>query len=545
MLRNTIAFIAMLTFVIALSVATTQSGELECQVHYTRTELTTGVSAPASNPPTPLFQKPMEQYLWEDFESTTFPPTGWDTLNYNPGYGWFLGTYSGGGTQAALVTWDQDPPATLQDEWLITPELDVSTATSELRVEFYMLQGYDYPHDFKVYVTVDDGTNWTEVFDSYGTGYPQHEWYFVSVPLLDWVGNADPIRIGFQYYGTDADMFGLDNIEVTDDALATGRCCVYTDPFNPDCYDNYTQTECNDLGGIWTEGLDCTSNPCPLQGEHLEPSDDLYTDPDDGSGHSHPVEQTSLWTADYDGAGHHQRIMLKWDLSEIESESVDSAFINLYRYFRCPGDYYTECDLYTITEDWTEESWDEYVHISHSSSPFLFYNFGPALDWFRIDITDVVNQWLDGSINNYGIVIQARYGEKWSKFYSKEGTSPPYLELYVPSNPNDVDGDGIQNDLDNCPTVYNPDQEDANNDGIGDACCCIAIRGNANGDEQETVNISDITYLVSYCFGCGSIPGCPAEGNADADVGGAINISDITYLVAYCFGGGPEPPACP
>ena len=75
--------------------------------------------------------------------------------------------------------------------------------------------------------------------------------------------------------------------------------------------------------------------------------------------------------------------------------------------------------------------------------------------------------------------------------------------------------------------------------------CCNGIRGNVNGDISETINISDITHLVAYCFGGGPAPDCPDEANVNGDVAGAINISDITYLVAYCFGGGPEPPACP
>jgi hypothetical protein len=33
-----------------------------------------------------------------------------------------------------------------------------------------------------------------------------------------------------------------------------------------------------------------------------------------------------------------------------------------------------------------------------------------------------------------------------------------------------MDGDGIPNNIDNCPSVYNPDQVDSDNDGGGDAC---------------------------------------------------------------------------
>ena len=40
-----------------------------------------------------------------------------------------------------------------------------------------------------------------------------------------------------------------------------------------------------------------------------------------------------------------------------------------------------------------------------------------------------------------------------------------------PNDPyNDADGDGLCGDVDNCPWTANPDQEDADDDGIGDAC---------------------------------------------------------------------------
>jgi len=128
--------------------------------------------------------------------------------------------------------------------------------------------------------------------------------------------------------------------------------------------------------------------------------------------------------------------------------------------------------------------------------------------------------------------------------------SPPSVVITVnsfcaSSGLTDTDGDGVADLCDNCPDDVNPDQIDFNEDGLGDACCCIGIRGNVNNDPNQDVNISDITYLVNYCFGNGYPPICPDEGNVNGDPQGSVNISDITFLVDYCFGGGPPPWTCP
>jgi hypothetical protein len=87
---------------------------------------------------------------------------------------------------------------------------------------------------------------------------------------------------------------------------------------------------------------------------------------------------------------------------------------------------------------------------------------------------------------------------------------------------------------------------------VPDPGCCVGLRGNANADEAEHVNISDITFLVDYLFGIptGTEPSCREEGNANGSSDGGlelVNISDITYLVEYLFGIplGPPPPSCP
>jgi len=79
------------------------------------------------------------------------------------------------------------------------------------------------------------------------------------------------------------------------------------------------------------------------------------------------------------------------------------------------------------------------------------------------------------------------------------------------------------------------------------ANCCLGVRGNVNGDSEEKINISDITYIVSYLFGTpsGPTPPCLEEGNVNADSEGKVNISDLTYLVSYLYDNGPAPPSCP
>jgi len=112
------------------------------------------------------------------------------------------------------------------------------------------------------------------------------------------------------------------------------------------------------------------------------------------------------------------------------------------------------------------------------------------------------------------------------------------------ANP-DVDGDGVLTAIDNCPQVYNPLQEDADSNGVGDACCCVDMRGNIDSDSGEKVNISDLTYLVGYLFATpnGPAPGCPME--ADCTGEGTLNIADVTGLSAYLFAGGAAPVSCP
>ena len=67
-----------------------------------------------------------------------------------------------------------------------------------------------------------------------------------------------------------------------------------------------------------------------------------------------------------------------------------------------------------------------------------------------------------GNLNTFGLA------EK-----NDNAASTAKCEFYIDNvsyTTHDFDGDGVPGDEDNCPTVWNPDQEDVNDDGFGDAC---------------------------------------------------------------------------
>lgn len=110
----------------------------------------------------------------------------------------------------------------------------------------------------------------------------------------------------------------------------------------------------------------------------------------------------------------------------------------------------------------------------------------------------------------------------------------------------DSDGDGFNDDLDNCPGVYNPLQTDADNDQIGNTCdnCPAAFNpsqidsdndgtGNAcdndcpNLDELNPVNFVDFAILASNWQLSG--PGLAGDLVADE----VVDADDLRMFVSY------------
>jgi len=77
------------------------------------------------------------------------------------------------------------------------------------------------------------------------------------------------------------------------------------------------------------------------------------------------------------------------------------------------------------------------------------------------------------------------------------------------------------------------------------ASCCQQ-KGNIDGlpGSDGLVNVSDLTYLVSYLFLGGPPPPCMVEADLSGQ-SGEVTITDLTILTSYLFHGAPLPFGCP
>ncbi len=107
------------------------------------------------------------------------------------------------------------------------------------------------------------------------------------------------------------------------------------------------------------------------------------------------------------------------------------------------------------------------------------------------------------------------------------------IEQALENLPSDLDEDGFDEDVDNCPENYNPTQADIDSDGFGDACdVCdnenVFVTGNVNGDidmnNEPIINFFDVVALLDHLQLSQSTPQAISECEAQS---GNINIWSV------------------
>ncbi len=143
-------------------------------------------------------------------------------------------------------------------------------------------------------------------------------------------------------------------------------------------------------------------------------------------------------------------------------------------------------------------------------------NFAPALLWNAIPSCGEFN--MIGDVNRNGL-------------FDTSVDRVDRLGIGFVTSPGDCDTDAIPDPTDNCPLMINPDQADADLDGLGDACdTTTGTRGDRDADGD--VDLDDIAILLADLGRAVSGSACGRACDLDAD--GTITVLDARRLTLVC-----------
>jgi hypothetical protein len=131
-------------------------------------------------------------------------------------------------------------------------------------------------------------------------------------------------------------------------------------------------------------------------------------------------------------------------------------------------------------------------------------------------------------IDNRGVVLYSQSGFNQSAIISIINEALENI---------DADNDGVFNGMDNCPDIYNPDQEDADGDGLGDVCdnCNNLVFTGGNLDGDDGLDIFDVLMLIDVILGANENTCLMEAGDMNGD--GYVNVLDVIGLVQMILGG--------
>lgn len=178
--------------------------------------------------------------LSEDFQSGSIPST-W-TIQSTNSQTWHVEDPLQGTDYKATVNYDESLGS--QNEWLITPSLDFTTASNFVLKANVGLSYYysvtNHTYDAYIKISKDNGATWTQIWKQTDLGVFTN-WVMnpISINLGSYAGNSN-VKIAFQYVGTDGAALYVDNVLVEVPPQTPPNCATPTSPANGASEVNYT-----------------------------------------------------------------------------------------------------------------------------------------------------------------------------------------------------------------------------------------------------------------------------------------------------------------
>jgi len=167
-----------------------------------------------------------------------------------------------------------------------------------------------------------------------------------------------------------------------------------------------------------------------------------------------------------------------------------------------------------------------------TSNPFLDGDAHDEALWYLLALNNIVPRHV---VFDHNMVLI---------YSSNNPPSETFIQNALSNVPVDYDEDGVNDPIDNCYSTYNPQQEDIDSDGLGDACdLCdnenIWVIGNTNGsittNGDNHIDIFDVLSLVDIILE-NDQESCGFE-SANVNGDGNVNIIDVITLVQLILGG--------
>lgn len=156
-----------------------------------------------------------DEIITEGFEGGTMPPENWSIIKTHPQYNWFLVNTTVYGESAVhsgeWATWVRWDDVNLSDEWLISPDFNLSGYES-VALSFWANSTTNWPGATLELHVIGEGFDdviWDLIEDE---NWVDYEWNELNFDLGAYLEKT--INISWRYVGFDGDSFGLDDISL-------------------------------------------------------------------------------------------------------------------------------------------------------------------------------------------------------------------------------------------------------------------------------------------------------------------------------------------